>query len=408
LNESGNIYLMLILFFDTYIVSGYGSESGSSNDQRRGTLLANFRDSLNTYKWQEKIDVVKYTLASYSKISWDKVIIRFECEDIGEVLGFAGYCQKLFPTAKVINERSATAAQYTSAFNTIDAPDDAWVFFSPNNDHPYLAEPEDLIQFVLSADKILENYPNHTVSLVYSHFTESMNDNLVTDPKWGYYYNIFKRVIYEDKKIIVTKSNGTVNDSIKLYKLSQLKNFFSETKNKGRVIRIEDTEFYFSKDDKTIVITPKTELCRHYDSYSHIGIPMNSVPPLFIPNGFFEKNIKIRYGYNNAIDGWININPLKKIIDSNTDLLILLEDIPSFWKDRISAVDVNHKFPKGLARKDLIYYRNIRNPWASRPTVYNIIRSMWAFLLAYRSKALSAMLTRLGVFERIQTFKNSF
>ena len=43
--------------------------------------LSFYRDNLPNYTWQKKIDIVKYTLCSYSKINWDKVVIRFECEN---------------------------------------------------------------------------------------------------------------------------------------------------------------------------------------------------------------------------------------------------------------------------------------------------------------------------------------
>ena len=57
---------------------------------------------------------------------------------------------------------------------------------------------------------------------------------------------------------------------------------------------------------------------------------LKKIPPLFIPRGFFDHNIKIRYGYEKSINEWININPLSEQIDADTDLNCLLEDIPHF------------------------------------------------------------------------------
>ena len=54
-------------------------------------------------------------------------------------------------------------------------------------------------------------------------------------------------------------------------------------------------------NNESIVIVPKSELCRHYDGYLHTYsiindfIKASTCPPLFIPNGFFEKKIKIAY-----------------------------------------------------------------------------------------------------------------
>ncbi|PCJ59285.1 MAG: hypothetical protein COA79_11345 [Planctomycetota bacterium] len=394
---------MLILFFDTYIVSGVGSKGGTYSDTNRELTLSNFRNNLEAYKWQEKIDVVKYTLVSYSKIKWDKVIIRYECEDTNQNSEFKSFCESIFPMAKIVNERSATAAQYVSALNSINEPDDSWIFFSPNNDHPYIAHPDDITRTVAIADKFSKEYTDHKVSVRYSHFTEYMNDNRFVDPKWGYYYNIFKKILFEDTEVIVTKTPKTAYDSIMIQRLGHLKEIFSNTKNKGRVIRIEDTEFYLSRDNKTILIAPKIELCRHYDSSTPI---INKVPPLFIPNGFFENEIKLRYCYDNYLDGWVNINPLKHNIDKNNDLLMLLDDIPFFWKDRISKIDINPNGPQNLNRTELVYYNNILNPWANRSIIHNIVRSSYLYLKTLPRELLASLFIKLGVFEKARNIKN--
>ncbi len=400
---------MLILFFDTYIVSGIGDKGGIYNSQSLIRGLSGIRDIFHTYRWQRKIDVVKYTLASYSKIKWDKVIIRFECEDQDETSGFSAYCRELFPSAGIFNERSATAAKYFDALSAINECDDIWIFFSPNNDHPYLAEPGELSRLVLIADKISDIYPSHTVSLLYSHLTESMNDNRMTDPQWGYFGFKFKKVIYEDNDVIVNMSNIAPLDSIQIFRLGYLKKIFSTTKNMGRVIRLEDTEFCSSKNHNVIQICPKIELCRHYDSYEHI---MDYVPPLFIPDGFFEKNIKIRYGYDEGRKDWVNINPLKSTMTADVDLQILSDDMPHFWLDRISEIDINPLFPQNLHKSDLAYYNNIHNPWGGRTKLFNLARSLYIFIFlqgkAVIRKLIRFVLIKVGVFESLKTIKRRF
>lgn len=401
---------MLVLFFDTYISAGYGDKGGSTyRDDCIMSTLAKVRDGSYAYRWQHKIDVVKYTLASYSKIKWDKVVIRFECEDPSQISSFTAYCRELFQTADIVNERSATAAQYFDALTALNERDDTWIFFSPNNDHPYLAEPGDLNRFVSIADKVSTDHPDQAVSLLFSHFTESMLDNRITDPQWGYFGFKFKKVIYEDADVVVTTSNIAPLDSIQVFKLGYLKQLFSATKNTGRVIRLEDTEFCSSPDHNLIQVSPKIELCRHYDSYSHL---MNYVPPLFIPDGFFEKEIKIRYGYNNAIKGWVNVNPLKESIGLEVDLLNLQDDIPCFWKDRLSAFDKNPLFPQDIKKEDLAYYKNIQNPWRDRPVFINVIRSCYIFIilqgLNITRRFIRIILIRLGLFPSARFLKRLF
>lgn len=365
---------MLILFFDTYIVSGVGHHGGSIQCKKRANSLGKIRNSFPVYCWQTKLDVVKYTLASYADIAWDEVVIRFECEDISDINDFYVYCRSLFPFAQIKNERSSTARAYLMALKKLKASENDWVFFSPNNDHPFLANPSELTNFIAAADNFLVNYPKVTARLLYSHYTESINDYSFSSPQYGYYSDVFKRLIYKDNQIIVTASNKVCNDSIMLYRLGFLLEIFSRTKNSGRVIRIEDTEFYIYPDSQSLLICPTRELCRHYDSYGHI---IEFVPPLFIPSGFFENNIRVRYGYSDYKAGWINVNPLKMFVGIDCDLWNLLDDLPRFWLNRISVLDINKRMSPLPDKTSLFAYKNFNNPWHSRPFVVNIIRSFF-------------------------------
>lgn len=249
--------------------------------------------------------------------------------------------------------------------------------FSPNNDHPFLANPSELTNFIAAADNFLVNYPRVTARLLFSHYTESINDYSFHSPQYGYYADIFKRLIYKDNQIIVTASNKVANDSIMLFRLGFLLDIFYRTKNSGRVIRIEDTEFYIYPDSQSLLICPTQELCRHYDSYTHI---IEFVPPLFIPTGFFENNIRVRYGYNDYKSGWINVNPCKTIVGIDCDLWSLLNDLPHFWLNRVSVLDINKKMPPLPDKASLVAYKNFNNPWHSRSVLVNIIRSFFIHL----------------------------
>ena len=402
---------MLILFFDTYISAGIGDKGGANKSEKMIRSLDKIRDDSYSYKWQRKIDVVKYTLASYSKIKWDRVIIRFECEELSETAGFKVYCKEIFPEAEVYNERSDTAAKYFNALSAINESDSAWVFYSPNNDHPYLGASEDMERYVKLADKVTLENPTNIVSLVYSHFTEGMTDNRMSDPKWGSFGYKLKKVIYEDADLILTKSNKAPLESCQLFKLGYLKYIFFSTKNLGRVIRLEDTEFILSRNHNIIQIHPKIELCRHYDSYAHV-MDLDYVPPLFIPDGFFEKSIKIRYGYDDWRNGWVNVNPLISSITPAVDLLTLFDDIPYFWMDRISEIDVNPLFPQDLNKNNLPYYNNIRNPWRKRPKLFNCMRSLYILIilqsLAGIRYVVRIALIKLGLIESFRSIKRQF
>lgn len=362
---------MLILFFDTFIISSL-DKGGLYNLSHMEKALSQYRDEFPTYKWKNKIDIVKYTLTSYSHIEWDKVIIRYECEDEFETIPFYNFCKDIFPNPIIENQRSASANEYCKALFRLDNGQNPWIFFSPNNDHPYIGQPCELLKCLEIANELENKHPDKNVSVLYSHYTESMIDNRITDPQWGHYDSCFKKVIFENDRVIATISNKLTLDSVKIYRLNYLLSLFALSKVEGRLIRLEDTGFHMNYSKSMITVAPKVELCRHYDSYAHL---MKWVPPLFIPTGFFESDIKVRYGYDDELAGWVTINPRKEMVSRKVDLVILLEDVYYFWSDRISHIDINPNFGNELSRTSINYYKNLLNPFHDRPLIINGSRS---------------------------------
>ncbi|QWD76420.1 hypothetical protein ICV32_01740 [Polynucleobacter sp. MWH-UH24A] len=372
----------MILFFDTFIISkNTDTTAGSLNDTRREKVLRSFRNRTAAYQFQEKIKVVQYTLASYSILNWDEVVIRFECEDIDDVEEFKGFCSEIFPRAMILNQRSDTALKYHTALIELHKKfGNSWIFFSPNNDHPYINKPNKIETYLQLAEVMEKKYPEASISITYSHYTESQNDVGMQYPQWGYYDGFFKKILYENDLAYVVKSNKALLDSIKIYRLEFLINIFYKTNNTGRVIRIEDTEFYGDRKINEISIVPKEELCRHYDSYVHIT---KEVPPLFIPPGFFDNDIKIRYGFKKYEKGYVNINPLATNIgegDGESDLLCLLEDVPFFWNSRISTIETNNSLFLPNSKEQIPYYVTLRNPWHTRPNWQNFLISIFRYV----------------------------
>jgi len=93
----------LVLYFDTYIVSRFSNINGGLHniDDERKKCLDFVRLNETAYKYCAKIDIVKYTLISYSEIKWESVIIRFECEDFIDNYDFLNFCKKLFPQDQI-------------------------------------------------------------------------------------------------------------------------------------------------------------------------------------------------------------------------------------------------------------------------------------------------------------------
>jgi hypothetical protein len=71
----------------------------------------------------------------------------------------------------------------------------------------------------------------------------------------------------------------------------------------------------------------------------------NVVSPLEIPLGFFERNIRIRYGFDDIDPSATNINPLlplkTEVRDKGVDYKFTIDDIPLFWKPFISSIEVS-------------------------------------------------------------------
>jgi len=356
----------MILFFDTFIIkSKLNDFSGSTGDIKREHITQYLRDGNNNYRYQEKLEVVKYTLISYSKIAWDQVIIRFECEDKTSTGNFYNFCKRLFPNALIESTRSDSARKYIDALVKLKKGNNPWVFFSPNNDHVNMVDNHFYEIIIKDAEIAEKKFPNYPVSIIYSHYPESINSYSITKPIWGNYGRNFSKKVYETNNSIFVLDSRLTIDSIKIFRLDFLLKIF-DNQDKKRIIRPEDTNKYLIKE-KLITIVSKTELCRHYDGYP---LSFMDPPPLFIPPGFFDNKIRIKYMFDHYDTDCVNINPTGEYIfnKGNCDLKILLEDLPFFWKERVSEIEINEKknFDSKI-KNNLPYYKNLNNPWNKMP-----------------------------------------
>jgi len=119
---------------------------------------------------------------------------------------------------------------------------------------------------------------------------------------------------------------------------------------------------------------------------------MQYVPPLFIPNGFFKKDIKVRYGYDDRIISYTNLNPNYSNISDNVDLPIFLPDIPYFWLDRINVLDKNPLFKEQYTKNTSQFYLNMSNPWRKRVAFINIARSLYLLFIRYNKYRISKII----------------
>ena len=94
----------------------------------------------------------------------------------------------------------------------------------------------------------------------------------------------------------------------------------------------------------------------------------NIVPPLYIPPGFFENDIKIAIGFYERDDSWTNFNPAAEWLynskPTGTDYRWVEEDIPLFWRSRIGKITHSPEYDKQLnyQARDAAFLVSIRVP----------------------------------------------
>lgn len=350
----------MILYFDNYIDDKpLNANSVKSN---RG-----IRKEGTQYKMPSKLDIAKYTLASYKVFPWSNVIIKFDVANEVDREPFIRYARGLYPDAEIISHRSDNQAKYRETVERICEMDDEWIFYTPNCDHTAIASDiSHIYKLIAKADEYKKKY--QFVSIIYSMFSAYCTVN-----KFNKYWKNIKIIEEDNSSLVFVKPNGEY-DSCQIVHKDLLRHWFcSQDMSNALVRRAEDTE-KFVKAYEHLLISPKQEICAHFDGYSHtMGFPTqispDQVPPLFIPDGFFDGSIRIAYGYPEYREGWININPLAKHysfrdLKKGTDLKIGLDDIPLFWRSRIKEIDVNpHADLDEINKKRNEHFEILRNPW---------------------------------------------
>ena len=258
--------------------------------------LNNLRMMSAQYHQRSKIDIFKFTLFSYSLQKWKSICINYECESEGDTELINTYIKEILPHADVKNKRSISANDFID--NLKKYPPNDWIFFATNNDHPIMSN--EIINFDFlkkEADKYSDSF---LTSILYSHLPEAYLSIKFGTKLYGY-NRLNPKIIDETDNSFHVKYNNYCLDSIHAYKSSQLLNFFlKDLGSKERIIRPENLSSYFSRG-KHIVIVPKSRISEHFDGYLHTRdlaynyIKFHEQPPIFIPNGFFEKKYSINF-----------------------------------------------------------------------------------------------------------------
>lgn len=365
----------MILYFDSYITD----EPLQNKWPELRRIEARVRAGCRAYRTQTKLEIAKYTLASYAPVNWSHVVIKHELQDPSQVPAFDEYVRGLFPYAHIIHNRSATQREYIESVELLESLGDEWIFYAPNNDHVMVSPDPTICDPLLATAKRLRSERGQHVSICYSHFPE-VNAS-------GRASHLVNRVYCPDAQLIDETSTSVAQyypngllDGIQIVHTELLREWFAgQNCGDARIIRPESLAPYI-KPPAQIVVKPRTEICRHYDGYMHtmywgrlVYLPPEVVPPLFIPDGYFDGTIRIAYGFDAYREGWVNVNATKasyRFADplEGTDLMCALEDLPAFWQGAIAEVDVNPAAdPAALRAAEAQQRARLADPWREIP-----------------------------------------
>ena len=310
-----------------------------------------------------RFDVARYTFASLVPLEpvISKIIFNLELD--GELSErkqeMEEWINSLFPLEKIkiFWHRCNNLAQWREIQPEIDAVDDDLIYLAGNDDHVFIDSTTAIYEKGL---ELLKQDPDPRAALANCHYPELLREARnrgATLTPCGNFLNYNFEASYA---FVVIKKE--------LYH-----SFLDKLDPDRYVYRMDGWEYteVYSK-----WYTPTKELCRHYDGYNHVGMDPNACPPMDIPLGFFDKNIKIRYGFNDRDPNCVNINPLSAnlyTVDKNgADYKFALEDIPAFWKPYIKEIEIADnldKFQLTIARNR--HYLNLANAsfWGGQTNV---------------------------------------
>lgn len=319
----------MILFINVYLEENAPSPLGQPNS----------RYNLKNYT---KREIFLYTLESYKVIPWSHVFINCELhENVEDHQGVFRKINELYPNALVSHSRCIYQWHWQSCVEKILEYDDDLIWYAGNHDHPYIASNNKQLNLLIDA---LNNCHEQYKSAVYSHHPDTAS--------W-IMEDLFFNCKHESKGVCsyeISRAEG-----IMILNKNLLKSWwFDFNYGDARIPRADWIGISCSSPISKVFL-PIKPLCQHFDGYTLSSYEYSAAdsPPLEIPEGFWDNNIIIDYCGSERRPGHTLVNPFLpyKVIDENgADLRCMLDDLPLFWKNRISKI--NH-YDKN--------YRKIRN-----------------------------------------------
>ena len=283
----------------------------------------------------DNLDIFKYSLASMaSAYSWSKVIIYYKLDEEykSRKEELENFIREIFLGVELVLRDSRN--EYIKDWvDTYELLDDDLIWFYCNHDHIFVDSGNYLEKYV---DTFRKNFANSCASIYFSHWPEMLARAETAEEIDGMNFYSWDTNTLVDSIQIITK---------KLYEEWWVKDNWRKRQNPKQILFPRSDYINciseFKEMNSWSVFVPLKEICRHFDGYSHVGITNSCCPALSIPNGFFEKNIKICFDENRGKD-FTYFNPnaeeYSAVRDNGADYKWIAADIPVFWKERTSVI----------------------------------------------------------------------
>ena len=286
----------------------------------------------------ERIDVFKYCLASTSAL--EPLVTKFhlyitlspECEHRRAEL--EAFIHEIIPKDKLhlVWSRNDYGRDWAKTTNEILTDPKELIWLACNDDHIFVDYNLDVVN---SAIATLNQDPDPDAVVYYSHWPEQMriskhhNGELTPDGNF---------IKYQWENF----------DGIMILKAGRLKKYWERDYGNALMFKVDYLGAHHGYVCPGNIYTPTRELVRHYEGYAHVNQTAemsNLSPPLYIPHGFFERDLKVRIGYPNRKEGWQNLYAAAEWLynanPNGSEHRWCVEDIPLFWKPYISELDIN-------------------------------------------------------------------
>lgn len=307
-----------------------------------------------------RFDIFKYCLASYSVLTplVDKFLFYIQLADdcAGREAELEPYIRSLFPEDKLDLRwyRNNHTRDWRQVCEEHLRDDNEVIWFAGNDDHIFIDYNLDMVNAAITT---LKTDPDPLSVVYYSHWPEQarMSHLLGGQPT-------------PDGNFI--KYHWQNYDGIQMFKSARFKRYWYDADyGNDLVFRPDDLKNHYGYNLPSWFYAPTREIVRHYDGYVHIGNEVTDIAPcLFIPPGFFESQMQVRIGFKDRDNNATNFDPsstnLYNTNPSSADYRWTEEDIPLFWRNRITKINKPHDYEHAsmLTSRDNAFLKMSRFP----------------------------------------------